>query len=109
MIRGRLETEASGGLIKDKTWLFQGPWHDHVGEYGGISICAESVEMGNSLRDYSFYVSLTNISNRKSDANKQNFERAFNLTWTVKVNLHPPLPPPQKKKIGTLSKIRWMF
>ena len=86
MILGPLETEASGGPTKDTTRLFHGPWHDHVGENIGISICAESFGMGNSLRAYRLYVSLTNISKHKSDANKYNFERKLNLTWKVKVN-----------------------
>ena len=88
MIRGRLETGASIGLTKETTRLFHGPWHDHVSKYIGIGICVESFGLGNSLRNYRFYVSLTNISKRKSDANKQNFERMLNLTWKVRVNQH---------------------
>ena len=60
MIGGRLETEASDGLIKDTARLFHSPWHYHVGVYIGISICAESFGIGNSVRNYRFYVSLTN-------------------------------------------------
>ena len=86
MIRGRLETGARVGLTKDTTRLFHGPWHDHVSEYIGIGIYTYG--LGNSLKNYRFYVSLTNISKRKSDANKQNFERTLNLTWKVKVNQH---------------------
>ena len=74
------------GLTKNTTRLIHGPWHDHVSEYIEIGICAESFGLGNSLRNYRFYVSLTNISKCKSDANKQNFERTLNLTWKVKVN-----------------------
>ena len=91
MIRGRLETGASVGLTKDTTRLFHGLWHDHFSDYIGIGmvhICAESFGLGNSLRNYRFYVSLTNISKRKSDANKQDFESTLNLTWKVKVNQH---------------------
>ena len=74
------------GLTRDTTSLFHGPWHDHVSEYIGIGICAESFGLGSSLSNYRFYVSLTNISKRKSDANKHNFERTLNLTWKVNVN-----------------------
>ena len=42
--------------------------------------------MGNSSRDYSFYVRLKNISKRKSDANEHNYERKLNLTREVRVN-----------------------
>ena len=72
MICGRLETKANDGLTKDTTGLFHSPWHDHVSEY------------------FSY------ISNSKSNANNQNFERKLDLTWKVYVNQ-------PKKTIGTLS------
>ena len=81
MIQGRLETETSDGLTKYATILFHGPWYSHVGENIGITICAESFGMGNSLEDYHFYARLTNIWKCKSDVNKQDFERKLNLTW----------------------------
>ena len=103
---GRRETESSDGVTKDTTRLFHGPWPDHADEYIGNSICAESFGMGNSLRDYRFYASVTNISKRKSDAYKQNFERTLNLTWKVKVN--QPLNKRDLKQVEFLAQI-WRF
>ena len=104
MIRGRLETGASDGLTKDTTRLPHGRWHDHVSEYTGIGICAESFGLGNSLRNYRFYVGLTSISKRKGDANKQNFERVLNLTWKVKVNQPQNNRDLKQKLLNFLSK-----
>ena len=73
MVRGRLEKGAIVGLTKDTTRLFHGPWHDHVSEYIGIGIYTY---VRNHLPEQQFKKLL------------QNFERALNLTWKVKVNQH---------------------
>ena len=88
--RGLLE--ASNGHTKDTTRLFHGPWHDAVGEH----ICAQPFRMWNRLRSIRFLQVSQIFQRRKSDANKQDFEKKLNLTCQAQTT---------PKTIGILTKV----
>ena len=62
--------EASNGHSKDRTWLFHGPWHDHVDEH----ICAEPIDVEQTPFPSVFSRVSLIFQRHKSDANKQDFE-----------------------------------
>ena len=68
--------EASNGHTKDTTRLFHGPWHDPVGKH----ICAQQCRIKNRLHFLLFLQVSQIFQRRKSDANKQDFEKELSST-----------------------------